>query len=177
MGNTAGSLGFSIGDVVFVSKGRYELREGKSKEGRSVSVFRSLTSVKSFDENASHRLRTLRHPYVVECVGMGSTKDGNFIATEEVFPLSTYLERMRREGSQSWLRYGIYCVCSALSFLHNDCQLHHNTISVDTIFVTKVGCCSLAFREVLSKRPQRCVLSFSEWRLEDRLLRNPQADE
>ncbi|OQR81620.1 wu:fk36e11 [Thraustotheca clavata] len=124
------------------------LLKGKSKnDGSGVSVFKSKVPSNALTQNALRRIKTLRHPNVLAYIdGVDVPNNGHvFIVTEEVTPLTTYLEDIRREyGSNSddeklLVTWGLKSILSALKFLNNDVKLIHGRLNPQSIFVTKGG--------------------------------------
>ncbi|KAG9412567.1 hypothetical protein AC1031_015478 [Aphanomyces cochlioides] len=150
-----GSLPFTLVDAAGEDNAElpdFQLLKAKSKQdGARVSVFKSLAPPGPLTQNALRRIKTLRHPNVLSYIDGTEVANGNvFIVTEEVVPLTSYLEEIRsRNGSRSEeetlaVSWGLRAVLSALKFINMDCKMVHGRLNPESIFVTKGGDWKLA---------------------------------
>ncbi|XP_058443851.1 N-terminal kinase-like protein isoform X2 [Malaya genurostris] len=141
---------YEIGEPVqqFDSRSIWSLHRGKRKGGTSeeVSVFvydiKNGTDVKlELARAAVKRLKTLRHPSILQFLDSLETDKVLYVATEQVEPLGTYFEKLVGEGSQKdlSLAWGIFQITRALSFLNNDGNLRHNNVSAWSVLVNASG--------------------------------------
>lgn len=153
MGNAQGTAGlpFDVGAEVTSyangSQSHWAMHKGtKRANGEKVTIFR-LTKKPTLSpilleagQRGFSKLRALRHPYILPCLDGADLDTEIVMATEEVVPLAEWLansiETGKKEDQVAW---GMYCVFSALRFLHEQSRQSHNNISLDTIFVTKGG--------------------------------------
>lgn len=93
---------------------------------------------------AIKKLKTLRHPSILQFLDSLETDKMLYVATELVEPLGTYYERivgeMEAAGQRSlYLAWGIFQITRALSFLNNDGNLRHNNVSCWSVYVNTCG--------------------------------------
>lgn len=123
----------------------FDVLPGKSKTDKSlcVSIFQSKpNSVYPVVANALKRMRTLRHPNILEFkdgYDSGSSNSSNstsiIIVTEAVVPLELYLKQ--QVLSLEAIQWGIRSIVQALEFLSSECHLFHGNVQLCSIFVTK----------------------------------------
>ncbi|XP_055524243.1 N-terminal kinase-like protein isoform X2 [Wyeomyia smithii] len=141
---------YEIGEPVqqFDSRSIWSLHHGKRKGASNdeVSVFvydiKNGTDVKlELAKAAVKRLKTLRHPSILQFLDSLETDKVLYVATEQVEPLGTYFEKLTGEGPQKELSlaWGIFQITRALSFLNNDGNLRHNNVSAWSVFVNGSG--------------------------------------
>uniref|UniRef100_A0A182Q1K3 N-terminal kinase-like protein n=1 Tax=Anopheles farauti TaxID=69004 RepID=A0A182Q1K3_9DIPT len=140
---------YEIGDPVqqFDTKSIWSLHRGKRKATNDdVSVFtyeiKSGTDIKlELAKSALKRLKTLRHPSILQFLDSLETDKVLYVATEPVEPLGTHISKLAAEGTQRdlYLAWGIFQITRALSFLNNDGNLRHNNVSVWSVFVNTSG--------------------------------------
>uniref|UniRef100_A0A2M4BCN2 N-terminal kinase-like protein n=1 Tax=Anopheles marajoara TaxID=58244 RepID=A0A2M4BCN2_9DIPT len=140
---------YEIGEPVpqFDAKSIWALHRGKRKgTNDEVSVFtydiRAGTEIKlELAKVAVKRLKTLRHPSILQFLDSLETDKMLYVATEPVEPLGTHIARLASEGPQRdlYLAWGIFQITRALSFLNNDGNLRHNNVSVWSVFVNTAG--------------------------------------
>ncbi|XP_053678408.1 N-terminal kinase-like protein isoform X2 [Anopheles nili] len=140
---------YEIGDPVqqFDTKSIWSLHRGKRKATNDeVSVFtydiRNGTDIKlELAKAAVKRLKTLRHPSILQFLDSLETDKVLYVATEPVEPLGTHVSKLAAEGPQRdlYLAWGIFQITRALSFLNNDGNLRHNNVSVWSVFVNTSG--------------------------------------
>lgn len=90
---------------------------------------------------AIKKLKTLRHPSVLQFLDSLETDKVLYVATEYVEPFGTYAATMQLEAAQKelYLAWGIFQITRALSFLNNDGNLRHNNVSCWSVFVNGCG--------------------------------------
>ncbi|XP_055629063.1 N-terminal kinase-like protein isoform X2 [Toxorhynchites rutilus septentrionalis] len=141
---------YEIGEPVeqFGAKSIWSLHRGKRKgaTGEEVSVFvydiKNGSDVKlELAKAAVKRLKTLRHPSILQFLDSLETDKVLYVATELVEPLGTHFEKLAREGPQRelYLAWGVFQITRALSFLNNDGSLRHNNVSAWSVFVNTSG--------------------------------------
>ncbi|XP_062700998.1 N-terminal kinase-like protein isoform X1 [Aedes albopictus] len=148
--DSAKDFPYEIGEPVpqFDSRSIWSLHRGKRKgaTGEEVSVFvydiKNGTDVKlELAKAAVKRLKTLRHPSILQFLDSLETDKVLYVATEQVEPLGTYCERQAGDGPQRdlYLAWGIFQITRALSFLNNDGNLRHNNVSAWSVLVNASG--------------------------------------
>uniref|UniRef100_A0A182YH42 N-terminal kinase-like protein n=1 Tax=Anopheles stephensi TaxID=30069 RepID=A0A182YH42_ANOST len=140
---------YEIGEQVqqFDTKSIWSLHRGKRKgTNDEVSVFtydiKNGSDVKlELAKAALKRLKTLRHPSILQFLDCLETDKVLYVATEPVEPLGTHIGKLAAEGPQRdlYLAWGIFQITRALSFLNNDGNLRHNNVSVWSVFVNTSG--------------------------------------
>ncbi|XP_055381077.1 N-terminal kinase-like protein isoform X2 [Condylostylus longicornis] len=140
---------YEIGEVIqgFEIRSIWSLHKGKRKTtNEEVTIF--VYDIKSGSESkldlaksALKRLKTLRHPSILQYLDSLETDKVIYVATEAVEPLGTYITKLASEGPQKdlYLTWGIFQTTRALSFLNNDGNLRHNNVSVWSVFVNSSG--------------------------------------
>eukprot|EP00904_Undaria_pinnatifida_P002672 jgi/Undpi1/12405/HiC_scaffold_5.g02077.m1 len=162
MGNAASGLPFVVEEEIDTypespETCSWRLHKGtKRTGGNPVSIFRltlkTCPPIAGVAGKAGMQsLRTLRHPHILACLDSVQLETEYVIATEEVMPLMQWVrERCEPSKKDDQVAWGLYCLCSALKFLHEDCKFYHNNISTDTIFVTSGGDWKLGGMDLLS---------------------------
>lgn len=144
----AKDFGYEIGDLVpgLEEKSIWQLHKGKKKGGDqdvSVFVFEAKTGYESLMDTAKasvKRLKTLRHPNVLQYVDSLETEKVVYLVTEYVEPLVTHLEAQKKdEEKKLGASWGLYQVTKGLGFLTGDCGLSHNNICTSSIYVNRAG--------------------------------------
>ncbi|XP_055324339.1 N-terminal kinase-like protein isoform X2 [Sitodiplosis mosellana] len=138
-------IGEGVGDLD--TRSIWSLHKAKRKTtNEEVSVFvydnKSGSDVKlEIAKSSMKRLKTLRHPSILQYLDSIETDKMLYVATEYVQPLGTYLEILDKGSSQNdlYLAWGIFQITRALSFLNNDGNLRHNNVSVWSVFVNSSG--------------------------------------
>jgi SCY1-like protein 1 len=162
-------------------------RYDKPKPGTTTSSSSSSRGVDglALAQNALRRLKMLRHPYVLRYIDGGETDDMIMVATEHAVPLSLWLDQHRQDTNttgtlssysgignspsfEAQCMWGLYSLCSALSFLTADCKCIHGGLTTDSVFVTRGGDWKVAGFERLSDAPDNC----EPGTLPDRILRD-----
>eukprot|EP00761_Pharyngomonas_kirbyi_P014848 gb/GECH01014879.1/.p1 GENE.gb/GECH01014879.1/~~gb/GECH01014879.1/.p1 ORF type:complete len:486 (+),score=103.49 gb/GECH01014879.1/:1-1458(+) len=78
--------------------------------------------------------KILRHPSMLHYTDSLMVDDEDiYIATEPVKPLEQTLYNL----TASEIKLGIYQIAKAIQWLHEDCQMTHNNVCFESIFVTK----------------------------------------
>jgi SCY1-like protein 1 len=123
--------------------------------GEAVSIFRlnkkglSALLLES-GQRGFQKLRSLRHPHILACLDGAELETDIVMATEEVMPLRDWLNtRVEKEHKDDQIAWGMHCICSALKFLHESCKQSHNSISLNSIFVTRGGDWKLGGMDVI----------------------------
>ncbi len=90
--------------------------------------------------NALKRLRTMKHPYMLNCIEGGELPDGKgggtiYLLTEPVQPLDEVITTLQETpGGIAW---GIYTLAAAIKFLNIDSNIVHGQVCPTSIFVDK----------------------------------------
>lgn len=144
----AKDFGYEIGELVpgLEEKSFWQLHKGKKKgsdQDVSVFVFEAKVGSEGLLDTAKasvKRLKTLRHPNILQYVDSLETDKVIYLVTEYVEPLVTDLELPRKDEEKrlaaSW---GLYQVTKGLGFLTGDCGLSHNNICSASVFVNRAG--------------------------------------
>ncbi|KAL7729324.1 hypothetical protein ACLKA6_008901 [Drosophila palustris] len=140
---------YDIGEPVagFDNYSIWTLHKAKRKGTlEEVSVFvydvRSGSDTKcELAKAALKRLKTLRHPSILQYLDSLETDKMLYVATEAVEPLGTYFTKLATDNVQKglYLAWGIFQITRALSFLNNDGNLRHNNVSAWSVFVNASG--------------------------------------
>ncbi|KAH6935756.1 hypothetical protein HPB50_009323 [Hyalomma asiaticum] len=86
------------------------------------------------------RLKTLRHPNVLQYVDSLEAEKVVYLVTEYVEPLVMHLEAQKKgEEMKLGASCGLYQVTKGLGFLTGDCDLSHNNICMSSIYVNRAG--------------------------------------
>ncbi|XP_030369431.1 N-terminal kinase-like protein [Scaptodrosophila lebanonensis] len=144
-------LGFDNYSIWTLHKAK---RKGTQEE---VSVFiydiRSGSDTKcELAKAALKRLKTLRHPSILQYLDSLETDKMLYVATESVEPLGIYSARLATDNVQKglYLAWGVFQITRALSFLNNDGNLRHNNVSAWSVFVNSSGEWKLGSLEYVS---------------------------
>lgn len=108
---------YEIGDIIsgIETKSIWSLHKGKRKgTNDEVSVF--VYDIKNGSDtkleiakSSMKRLKTLRHPSILQYLDSLETEKVLYIATEPIEPLGTYIEKMDKEHSKDlYLAWGIF---------------------------------------------------------------------
>ncbi|KAJ1982524.1 Nuclear aminoacylation-dependent tRNA export pathway component [Dimargaris xerosporica] len=100
-------------------------------------------------KNAYRKLRTMRHPDLLNYVDGLETADVIYIVTQPVVPLQAYLAE--HHGDAQLVLWGLYKIAQALEFLNGTCQVVHGNVRASSVFVTAAGEWRLGGFEVMSK--------------------------
>lgn len=127
-GGSSGSSGSGSDPAAEVSVFVYDIKSGSDTK---------LEIAKA----AVKKLKTLRHPSVLQYLDSVETDKVLYVATERVETLGTYAAGMEMEAAQKdlYLAWGIFQITRALSFLNNDGNLRHNNVSCWSVFVNACG--------------------------------------
>lgn len=141
-------FGYEIEEnILYKSKSSWELHDGTKKQTQEkVSVFvcegtpndLKLTCAKA----AIKRLKTLRHPSILKYIDSLETEKTVYLVTEYVSPLNGYFESNsnytdeQKTFATSW---GLHQISKGIWFLVNDCNLFHNNVCLDSVFVSRSG--------------------------------------
>ncbi|EKX44850.1 hypothetical protein GUITHDRAFT_163464 [Guillardia theta CCMP2712] len=130
----------------------WKIHEGKLKEnGAQVSVFSWEMTANSSDselaaaKNALRRIKTCRHPHVLQYIDGhdpgDSAKAGSkvLIVTEHVKLLDTSTFQEHASQNKEGIVWGLYGVANAIQFINEDCKLIHGNVHRGSIFVSKCG--------------------------------------
>uniref|UniRef100_A0A1L8DN65 N-terminal kinase-like protein n=1 Tax=Nyssomyia neivai TaxID=330878 RepID=A0A1L8DN65_9DIPT len=133
--------GLETWSIWSLHKGR---KKGTTAEDVSIFVYdiKNGTEAKLELARASvKRLKTLRHPSILQYLDSVETDKVLYVATEVVEPLGTHIEKLETDGPQKdlYLAWGIFQITRALSFLNNDGSLRHNNVSIWSVFVNTSG--------------------------------------
>lgn len=152
---TGSDFPYEVGELVngFESKSIFSLHKGKRKGGGAgttdeVSIFvydiKSGSDVKlEIAKALLKRLKTLRHPSILQYLDSLETDKVLYIATEPVEPLALHIGKLGgNDGTPQrdlYLAWGIFQITRALSFMNNDGNLRHNNVSAWSVFVNASG--------------------------------------
>ncbi|KAL5285470.1 SCYL1 family protein [Megaselia abdita] len=159
--DSAKDFPYEIGEQVqgFEHHSIWSLHRAKRKNSNEeVSVF-----VYEISKNASEaklelakasvkRLKTLRHPSILQFLDSLETDKMLYVATESVEPLGNHINQLSSEGPQKdlYLAWGVFQITRALSFLNNDGNLRHNNVCIWSVFVNASGEWKLGSLEYVS---------------------------
>lgn len=147
---------YEVGEVVsgFEAKSIFSLHKGRRKgvtandSAADVSIFvydiKTGSDVKLEIARALlKRLKTLRHPSILQYLDSLETDKVLYIATEPVEPLALHIGKLGgSDGTPQrdlYLAWGIFQITRALSFMNNDGSLRHNNVSAWSVFVNASG--------------------------------------
>lgn len=130
------SFPYSTGSEL-CSTPEYTCLSGTRKEdSTSVTIFK-FSPVTFRAENFARRIKTLRHPLILNYLDEALLEDTLYVVTESASPLEI------RSIEPSLLALGLAQLSSCLAFL-NDSGLIHGAVSCSSIFITKTGDWKLA---------------------------------
>ncbi|CAF1166461.1 unnamed protein product, partial [Didymodactylos carnosus] len=154
--------GYDLVDTNGLNDGRsiWTKYTGKKKTtGDLVTIFTCQNdSHLQLAKSALKRMKTLRHPNILNYLDGAENDKIVHIITEKVTPLDVYLLELKTGDDQNSQRddynkkdlfelaWGLYQICRVLSFLHDDCKLIHSNLNLGTIYVDqksndwKLGC-------------------------------------
>lgn len=144
----AKDFGYEVGELVpgLEDKSIWQLHKGKKKvSGQEVSIFvfelKGGNDVLLDTAKASvKRLKTLRHPNILQYIDSLETEKVVYLVTEYVEPLNQHLELSQTEEEKRLaVSWGLFQVAKGLGFLTIDCGLSHNNICLTSVFVDKAG--------------------------------------
>ena len=111
-----------------------------------VCIFKFAKSQKDKLKLGQHhyqKLRTLKHPFILSCIDGVDLPDALISVTEYCTPLSNWLAiQMKSVDEEMFTRnviWGLKCICTSLSFLHDTCSSVHGNVGTAAIFVTRNG--------------------------------------
>lgn len=93
--------------------------------------------------NGVKRLRTLRHPNVLQFKETAEVEERGetiiFLVTEAVTPLYDHLNHLDIQGQarSQYVAMGLFHIVTAVSFLNNDCKLIHGNVCMAAVVVTE----------------------------------------
>lgn len=139
---------YEIGDLVpgLQSKSIWELHKGKKKgTDQEISIF--VFEVKGGNDTlldvakaSVKRLKTLRHPNILQYIDSLETDKVVYLVTEYVEPLLGHLELLKKEEERKLaVSWGLFQIAKGLGFLTGDCGLSHNNVSSASVFVDRAG--------------------------------------
>ncbi|XP_064483692.1 N-terminal kinase-like protein [Ornithodoros turicata] len=141
-------FGYEIGDHVQCAedKSLWSLHKGKKKgteQDVSVFVFQVEGDNDAQLETAKasvKRIKTLRHPNILQYIDSLETEKIIYLVTEYVEPLVLQVKSLGKdEETKLAISWGLYQVAKGLAFLTEDCGLSHNNICSASVFVDKAG--------------------------------------
>eukprot|EP00286_Rhodomonas_abbreviata_P018457 CAMPEP_0181292028 /NCGR_PEP_ID=MMETSP1101-20121128/2284_1 /TAXON_ID=46948 /ORGANISM="Rhodomonas abbreviata, Strain Caron Lab Isolate" /LENGTH=606 /DNA_ID=CAMNT_0023396463 /DNA_START=434 /DNA_END=2250 /DNA_ORIENTATION=- len=143
---------------------QWKMHEGKRKDnGTAVTVFSwEMTATTSEDDfaaakNALKRLRTARHPHVLQYIDGAEPPEGAktgkvYIVTEHVKPLDDWLIKEKSSsGSGEAISWGLCCIARAMHFVNHDCKLVHGNLCIASVLVSDCGDWKLGGFELVSE--------------------------
>lgn len=144
MGNAAQGLPFRLADkqdLVMPGAVCELLRAVRTdKDEQPVSIFKYARPARqALATRHWHKLRTLKHPYVISYIDGVELDDSVMVVVEEVSPLKSYLKGRLNEGgiTSEEVIWGFKCVCQAVAFLHSNCNFIHGFLGMHALFVSK----------------------------------------
>lgn len=159
MGLQGSKLPFTIGEAIEGEGGAHgiwRMHKGQSAEDPNIAVSVFHFSKKNSNEasieaarNSLRKLKTMRHPYLVEFTDGYEFEEEIILITEPVTTLPLALERLRNEEGHerfcneapNLFAWGAYRILNALNFLHKSpSKFRHGCIaSLNSILVTRGG--------------------------------------
>ncbi|KAI7957901.1 hypothetical protein MJO29_006118 [Puccinia striiformis f. sp. tritici] len=102
-------------------------------------------------ENSLTKLRSLRHPDILEFIDGGETDSAVYIITEQISSLSVKLDRLKmtKQTEVEWKIWGLSRI-SALKFLNGPGTSTHGNLKLTSIFISESGEWKLSGLKVLS---------------------------
>lgn len=134
-----------------ISDGTKKDEAKEMKDRDKISILKSPkfsgsnTVGRGFAVKHIQRLRNIRHPFVVTYYDSAEMDECQVVVTEQSTPLAVWLNNAKLQVGTSEsdrtqeLIWGFRCVLMALDFLHNNCNLLHGNISINSIFVSVSG--------------------------------------
>ncbi|KAI9609716.1 hypothetical protein KEM48_002821 [Puccinia striiformis f. sp. tritici PST-130] len=91
-------------------------------------------------ENSLTKLRSLRHPDILEFIDGGETDSAVYIITEQISSLSVKLDRLKmtKQTEVEWKIWGLSRI-SALKFLNGPGTSTHGNLKLTSIFISESG--------------------------------------
>ncbi|KAI9609728.1 hypothetical protein KEM48_002801 [Puccinia striiformis f. sp. tritici PST-130] len=91
-------------------------------------------------ENSLTKLRSLRHPDILEFIDGGETDSAVYIITEQISSLSVKLDRLKmtKQTEVKWKIWGLSRI-SALKFLNGPGTSTHGNLKLTSIFISESG--------------------------------------
>ncbi|XP_070491007.1 N-terminal kinase-like protein isoform X2 [Chironomus tepperi] len=129
----------------FEEKSIWSLKKGKRKgtdEQVSIFAFEIKNGTESKLELAKaslKRIKTLRHPSILQFLDSFENDKVIYVATEYVETLGFHLDKLDGNKKDLYLAWGIFQITRALSFLNNDGNMRHNNVSIWSVFVNSSG--------------------------------------
>ncbi|CAH1729958.1 unnamed protein product [Chironomus riparius] len=129
----------------FEEKSIWSLKKGKRKgtdEQVSIFAFEIKNGTESKLELAKaslKRIKTLRHPSILQFLDSFENDKVIYVATEYVETLGFHLDKLDGNKKDVYLTWGIFQITRALSFLNNDGNMRHNNVSIWSVFVNSSG--------------------------------------
>eukprot|EP01038_Epipyxis_sp_PR26KG_P008742 gene8742-11813_t len=160
MGNATDRFNYeSASTIEYDNPLGWTLSSGTKKEDKDpkekVNIFtfpsKKTQSVDRLSAAQRHvqKLRTLKHPFVVNFLESIELEDSILLVSESCIPLDTWLKSVQdrpdssiTSQSQSIIQelyWGFKCILMALDFLHLKCQMVHGYLGFHAIFVTASG--------------------------------------
>ncbi|KAG5673992.1 hypothetical protein PVAND_003987 [Polypedilum vanderplanki] len=140
---------YEIGENVagFEEKSIWTLKKGKRKGtvDEAVSIFafeKNGTDTTNFElaKSSLKRIKTLRHPSILQFLDSFENDKVIYVATEYIEPLGYFLDKIPSDNKRDlYLAWGIFQITRALSFLNNDGNMRHNNVSIWSVFVNTSG--------------------------------------
>lgn len=101
--------------------------------------------------NYLKRMKTMKHPYILQFKGGLERDDTTIITTESVIPLHVWIQRQSSSDNESQIVLGFSQILDALQFLNEDCGLVHGNVTPNSIYVNASGDWKLGGLDLLSE--------------------------
>jgi len=146
---------FTIGDPITEIDGTqdsnfWKLHHGKKNDNgkpMTIFIFDKKEAPGNHVQAAVNAFKKMKQfipiPQMLKFEGGADTDNAIYIATEEVLPLSCYLDRTTDKAdeikSEGFLTLGLHQISTGIHFLNNDCSLVHGCLHPGSIYVNKAG--------------------------------------
>ena len=112
----------------------------KNPQTQNVSIFVSNDQF-SAASSAIKKLKTLRHPSIINYIDSQESEKAILLATEQITPLLLHLNLEVDENFEqkdAYLAWGVFQIFRGVAFLH-EANLVHGSLHAGSIFVTPAG--------------------------------------
>ncbi|KAI1816277.1 ARM repeat-containing protein [Poronia punctata] len=147
------SFPYSFGDKVDIDSSIWTLYNGtRRSDGSNCSIFSfDITANRSrlpLAKNALKKLRTMRHPGVIQVLDAVETDSYIYIATERVVPLRWHVKR--KSLSPETIKWGLYSIARTVKFINDEGSSIHGSLRAASIYTSESGEWKLGGFEILS---------------------------